>query len=736
MLHLKQLRFKNFLSAGNAFTTINLDADRGTAVTGKNGDGKCLRGSSSFIQVSSPNQELLHDLLVFGHGLREGDETSCALSLDELRAFLADFCKYSIGEITVLTSFGWKRIEAFGITARDSKILCLRFDNGSTVECSPQHRLWSATRGGWVHAVDIAVGERIECRDGGGSSTTAMTRVTTLPFREDLFDIQVAEVSEFYVNGIRSHNSTFVDALTFALYNKAFRKINKNQLVNSINQKGLLVEVDFLAGRHEYTIRRGIKPSLFEIIRDGELVDQSASNVDYQAILEEQILKMNHRTFCQVAVLGTANFVPFMQLSASQRREIVEDLLDIKIFSSMNSVLRDRVASNKEELLTNKMLIAQAEDGIAIHQKHLSRTELERDSRIIALSQQVTNAEDALKAARLALGSLPPKATTDVLTAALSANRDSQLELTFVTKRIADKRAQIKAESNFLAAHDNCPTCHQGIDGDFKTRKGCESDAKLKTLEEAEDRTRTKAAILAAADKKLRAELAALAARNDEYEAARRLVDDESNRLQLLESQLAAEHNAAPQNLAEIESQLNDLRVRLEESKNLRKSLLEQQDYLSFAATLLKDGGIKSRIIRQYIPVINKLINKYLAAMDFFIQFEFDDTFNETIKSKHREDFSFASFSEGEKARINIALLFAWRTLARVRNSAACNLLILDEVFDGSLDSIGTDELGGILDGLAGECNAFIISHREAIIDMFPNMLRFEKRGNFSVLVD
>lgn len=529
-----------------------------------------------------------------------------------------------------------------------------------------------------------------------------------------------------------SGKSTMVDAIVFALYNKAFRKINKPQLVNSINKKECLVEVEFTSGKHRYVVRRGIRPNIFEILRDGELIDQSAANVDYQDILETQILKMNHRTFCQVAVLGAANFVPFMQLAAHARREVVEDLLDIQIFSKMNSVLKERVSQNKESLLESKLTIESINESIAIHERHIQRAELEHSGRLELLRENLAEAEEKYRDLKKQVEEFDLGESYDEEINALTEKRN---QLNFHGKRMKDKKNKLTKEAQFYEENDVCPTCHQDITVEFKKKHTCEITGKVTEITNGEQ-------LLAAKLEQIENEMTVLREKQDGYRkrlnAKQNLENDARlahNAVQQYKKMIAAEADAAPPSLEETESEMRALRRKLEEVTELRKKHLEKAEYLAVASSLLKDGGIKAKIIRQYIPIINKLVNKYLAAMDFFIQFEFDENFSETIRSKYREDFSYASFSEGEKARINIALLFAWRTLAKLRNSAATNLLILDEVFDGALDNVGTDELAGILETLAGECNAFIITHREGVMDKFSSTLSFETHGNFSVMI-
>jgi DNA repair exonuclease SbcCD ATPase subunit len=398
----------------------------------------------------------------------------------------------------------------------------------------------------------------------------------------------------------------------------------------------------------------------------------------------------------------------------------------------MNSVLKERVAQNKESLLESKLTIELINESIAIHERHMQRAELEHSGRLDLLRENLSEAEEKYRECKDRVDDFEVGESFSEQIDDLTEKRN---QLNFHGKRMKDKKNKLTKESQFFDEHDVCPTCHQDITIEFKKKHTCEISGKVTEIENGEQ-------LLSAKLQRIEDEMTELREKQETYKkrlAAKQNLENEArlafNAVQQYKKMIATEEDAAPPSVEEAETEVRALRRKLEDVTELRKKHLEKAEYLAVASSLLKDGGIKAKIIRQYIPIINKLVNKYLAAMDFFIQFEFDENFNETIRSKYREDFSYASFSEGEKARINIALLFAWRTLAKLRNSAATNLLILDEVFDGALDNVGTDELAGILENLAGECNAFIITHREGVMDKFSSTLSFETHGNFSVMI-
>jgi DNA repair exonuclease SbcCD ATPase subunit len=525
--------------------------------------------------------------------------------------------------------------------------------------------------------------------------------------------------------------STLLDALSFVLYNKPFRKINKPQLLNAINRKNLTVEVEFDIGTAHYKVVRGLKPTVFEVYMNDRLLNQDADVRDYQDVLEKQILKLNHKSFCQVVVLGSASFVPFMQLPAASRREVIEDLLDIQIFSTMNVLLKEKITANNTKVVDNEHQYELTAEKIKMQHEHILAMQKNNN-------EQIEKYKADLKAATERIDT--EKAEIEALDDAIISLKEAVSDKDTITKRhnkvqvlesqLADKIRRIKDEISFLENHDNCPTCKQEIDEQFKcntveAKQIDEASTGMEQLRQEIENLHTKIEQAA----KIQAELSDLNIRK--YTA--------SNNINGLIQQCKKLAN----DITEIQQKNDDfimnddkmieLEQLIDQLVELKSELLKEKEALNIASIILKDNGIKARIIKQYIPVINKLINKYLAAMDFFVQFELNENFDETIKSRFRDEFSYASFSEGEKMRINLAILFTWRAIAKLRNSASTNLLIMDEVLDGSLDSNGTDEFLKILSNLTQDTNTFIISHKvDQLYDKFAHIIRFEKHKNFS----
>lgn len=531
--------------------------------------------------------------------------------------------------------------------------------------------------------------------------------------------------------------STILDALSFVLYGKPFRKVNKSQLINTINGKNCVVEVEFNVGKKKYKVKRGIKPNIFEIYYNGEMINQSADVKDYQEMLEKTILKLNHKSFNQIVILGSASFVPFMQLPAAHRREIIEDLLDIQIFSVMNSLLKDKAAFNRTSITDNKYKLEMVIDKIDIHKKHLEaqkvdNTQLIADKqfKIAKLTNDVTTIKNSVVAFNTEIDVLRTKLIhKDRLSA-------KQTKLQTLQRQIGERVRKAEKEIGFFTEHDMCPTCNQDISQEFK-----DSAIGNRTKQQAQ---------LADGLNKLQEELSIVVESMQEFaeindsivELNKNIAVSNNNARFSNEAiqELQIEVTALQEKTMNIENNSTEIKTLLEDQKELglaKLELEEQKSVYDVASVLLKDSGIKTKIIKQYIPVINKLINKYLASMDFFVNFELDENFEEKIKSRFRDEFSYASFSEGEKARLDLALLFTWRSIAKLRNSASTNLLILDEVFDGSLDNTGNDELLNILQSLTQGNNVFVISHKtDAYLDKFNKVIKFEKHKNFSRIAE
>jgi DNA repair exonuclease SbcCD ATPase subunit len=525
--------------------------------------------------------------------------------------------------------------------------------------------------------------------------------------------------------------STILDALTFALFGKPFRKINKPQLLNTITQKGLSVEIEFSIGKIEYKIVRGIKPTVFEVYQNGSLLNQSAESKDYQDILEKQILKINYKSFCQVVVLGSATYQPFMQLTAAQRREIIEDLLDLQIFSTMNSLLKDKVSFNTKDMSECDKNIAVVSERIEMTKKHLIKIQMDNSKLIEDKKERIEKTKKDIDTLSVQFQTI-----TDTIeklskkTVNLDKLKLSSKELSSLKSKIENKFDSLKEEIDFFTENDQCPTCKQNIDVSFKETTIKEKTNEISTVENGLSQLIDKYL-------KVQKKIEDIIKINDQisdnkFEAHK--IKTKINSLNEYINDLNEEMSSI-KNIVKTEDNV-DIKVyeeKLEEYKDEYNKLKNEKELYTCAATMLKDSGIKSRIIKQYVPIINKFINKYLSSMEFMCQFELDENFDEVIKSRYRDEFSYGSFSEGEKFRINLAILFTWRSIAKMRNSINTNILILDEVMDSSLDANGTEEFLKLIKNLSKDTNIFIISHkRDTIIDKFENVIKFEKIHNFS----
>jgi DNA repair exonuclease SbcCD ATPase subunit len=527
--------------------------------------------------------------------------------------------------------------------------------------------------------------------------------------------------------------STMLDALYFALFGRAFRTINKPQLVNSITGKHALVEIEFSIGKKEYMIRRGIKPAVFDIFIDGELVNQNSTSREYQDVLEKTILRMNPKSFGQIVVLGAANFVPFMQLPAQHRREVIEDLLDIQIFSIMNSLLKDKQISNKTLATDVDYRIDMCEQKIELHKKHIETLNRNNAAIIKQKEKRIEEYNELSEELMSTNGKLTLE--TAILSESMTDFEKTSIKLIKVKemeKALKDRVTKISKEVKFFHDHDNCPTCKQGIDHDFKQQTIEKRNLKVDEIADALTKIDEEYTKLDMRIKEIDAINTQIHELNGKISDNFRDIQFNNNYIANLRNEieeLENDHASDTSNLDE----LRELKQDLTDHKQRKETLAFERQLHEVASYVLKDTGIKTKIIRQYVPIMNKLINKYLAAMDFFVQFELDETFNETIRSRFRDAFSYASFSEGEKMRIDLSLMFTWRAIAKLRNSASTNLLIMDEVFDSSLDSGGTEEFMKILDTLTAETNTFVISHKgDQLYDKFHSVIKFEKHSNFS----
>jgi len=528
--------------------------------------------------------------------------------------------------------------------------------------------------------------------------------------------------------------STMLDAICFALYGKPFRKINKPQLMNSINQKNLEVEVSFDISGNKYIVKRGIKPNIFEIWKNGELLNQDAAARDYQAYLEQNILKMNLKSFGQIVVLGSSTFVPFMQLPAAHRREVIEDLLDIQIFSTMNILLKDKLQINKGEITDIKYQIELVKDRIDAAKEHNESIRKLKETEVSRIKERVKERVEFIEGENKSIDELGE--TLDKLMASISDKADQKKkhqELLDISRKLSDKQQKLTKDIAFYENHDNCPTCRQGIEHDFKENTVHENKDKIEQIVKAKEELAEKGLVI-------ESRLLVIEGIEEEISATNLTMSEHRANIKLAMSVLNGLKKDLQSAEEEVEavdtSKIDEYEAELQSFHIKQEQLHQDRDTLSIVASMLKDGGIKTRIIKQYVPVMNKLINKYLAAMDFFVQFELDESFNETIKSRFRDEFSYGSFSEGEKLRIDLALLFTWRSVSKLRNSVTTNILIMDEIMDSSLDNAGTEEFLKIINELTADSNVFIISHKgDQLYDKFENIIKFEKHKNFSRMV-
>jgi len=527
--------------------------------------------------------------------------------------------------------------------------------------------------------------------------------------------------------------STVLDALCFGLFGKPYRKINKPQLINSINQNDCVVEIELSIGKKKYKIVRGIKPNIFEIYCNDVLVNQDAKSKDYQEYLEKFILKLNYKSFTQVVILGSASFVPFMQLSPAERRAIIEDLLDIQIFSSMNSIVKERMSEIKDMTLKNKYAMELSSEKIKLQKHNIEEAKKNNDAEItkkvqevISSETQIGNLQIDIELVQKHIGALQKK-IQDKLSIESKSKKLIQLEA-----KLESNIKKIDKDIEFFNSNDDCPTCRQIIQEDFK-------QSQINSRKTKKEETQNGINDINDELNKLNTRLAEIAEINSNITLHNNEVVKNNSTISAI-NKFVSKLNAEIKELNNRKGNNEEDDAKLKELKDQLKTLLEEQEKISFekhyyecAANLLKDTGIKTKIIKQYLPIMNKLINKYLKAMDFFVNFNINENFEETIKSRHRDDFSYSNFSEGEKMRIDLALLFTWRQIAKLKNSTNTNLLILDEVFDSSLDTVGTDEFLKLIYDMGKDTNVFVISHKgDQLFDKFRNLIRFKKVNNFS----
>ena len=532
-----------------------------------------------------------------------------------------------------------------------------------------------------------------------------------------------------------SGKSTMLDALCFGLFGKGFRKISKNSLINSVNQRGMVVEVEFAIGSKQYRVVRGAKPNVFEIFLNDRIINQDANMRDYQEQLEKQILKLNYKTFTQVVILGSSTFTPFMQMNQNDRRGIIEDILDINIFTIMNNLLKTRMTALKSELHDLDYEIRLSEDRIETYKKHIKSLGDNRRQKIEDFNESVTLAQTNINNVQEECNSLLLEIETLQNESSDSESVKQKLTKTLeLQKQLDQARSRGTKEIKFYEDNDECPTCHRDMEDEFKQEKISTTSQKVAEIEKGID--------------EITINIVSINKRIEEIEKIQSKVDTLNRQVAQKQNEISASNQYITKINAEIEklrtenvtddsAKLNKEQKTLKHHNTQKEELIDKRSYFDIAQYLLQDTGIKTKIIRQYLPIMNKLINKYLASMDFFVQFELDEGFNETIKSRYRDAFSYSNFSEGEKMRIDLALLFTWRAVAKLKNSVNTNLLVLDEVFDSSLDEGGTEEFLKILHTLDGDTNTFIISHKgDVLTEKFRHTMTFEKVKNFSRIVN
>ena len=529
--------------------------------------------------------------------------------------------------------------------------------------------------------------------------------------------------------------STVLDALTFSLFGRSFRKINKPQLINTTNEKDCKVEVEFSTPGIEWKVVRGIKPAIFEIWRNGNVLDQSAAALDQQKWLEQNVLKMNYKSFTQIVILGSSTFVPFMQLTANNRRDVIEDLLDIRIFSSMNNIIKEKIRTFKEEIKVLDLKKESLIEKVEMQNNFINEIEnrgkqniKDKESKIGQLLVEENNWMNINESSNSELESLQSKVEK------YSGSTNKLRKLGNLKGKISNKVSTITKEHKFFSDNTVCPTCGQDIEETFRINRISDAQSKAKELQsgykeleeaikEEEERERQFTVL----SKEITKLTHGISQNNIKIAGCQRQIRDLESEIQRVTEQLA-DRNIEDEKLANFQDSLQTTYDDLASKK-------DTINYYDFSYSLLKDGGVKSKIIKKYLPLINQQVNRYLQLMDFYINFTLDEEFNETVQSPIHENFSYSSFSEGEKMRIDLALLFTWREVARMKNSVNTNLLIMDEVFDSSLDGFGTEEFLKIIRFVVKDANIFVISHKESLHDRFADVIRFEKMKGFSRMV-
>jgi DNA repair exonuclease SbcCD ATPase subunit len=530
--------------------------------------------------------------------------------------------------------------------------------------------------------------------------------------------------------------STVLDALCFVLFGKSFRRINKPQLINSVNDKDCRVEIEFDVGNISWKVIRGIKPNIFEVYRDDLLLDQSATVLDQQKWLEQNVIKMNFKSFTQIVILGSSTFVPFMQLSTTHRREVIEDLLDIKIFSSMNNIIKEKIRSVKEDIKVLGLKKESLLDKVRMQESFIEELEKRGKDNINNNNRKISDLDKEIEQYTQENESVEEPLRELIREQdAITGYAEKLRKLGNLKGKISQKVSTITEEHKFFTENTVCPTCTQPIEDDFRINrindaqnKAKELQSGYKELEEAIKEEEKRERQFNSLSKEISNLTNGISQNNIKINGLRRQIRNLESEIQKITEQLAnrnSEHE-------KLESFKDNLKTTYDELASKKDTI----NYYDFSYSLLKDGGVKSKIIKKYLPLINQQVNRYLQMMDFYINFTLDEEFNETVQSPIHEDFSYASFSEGEKMRIDLALLFTWREVARMKNSVNTNLLIMDEVFDSSLDGFGTEEFLKIINYVIKDTNVFVISHKTGLEDRFERVIKFEKIKGFSRMVN
>lgn len=638
----------------------------------------------------------------------------------------------SVSDYEIETDTGWQKISSVSKTIPYRKYR-IGVSSGLFLECADDHILFTESMGE-IFAKDLQPNQSLIMTKNGPELVIS---VDDLVIEENMFDVSVDSPDHrFYTNGILSHNSSaLLDSLSFGLFGVPYRNINKPNLVNAINGKDCLVEVEFGIGKKNYLVRRGIKHTVFEIYEDGVLIDQDSKSKDYQKYLEQNILHLNYKSFTQLVVLGSSDYIPFMRLPALERREIIEELLDLKVFSNMNVVVKEKISLFKEQIKEKSSAIVVIKEKIGIQEKHIANLRARNQERIDKNNEEVQANQkimDDLKSQMDDLnGQIAAKRLEIAALDKLDAKHKSYASL---RAKLSDQFEKCNKMISFYRTTGDCPTCTQAISEEVKQKSIEERLTKKLELEKAvgdldkqiEDTKKTIAAM-----EKIEQDIHALNVEYQNKNVSMMGVLKYISKLQDENGKILTDSSTT----AEEETKLKEYTDEFQKRESEKEALSTDKEYHDLAADLLKDNGIKTKIVRHYLPIMNKYTNKYLTAMDTFINFNLDESFKETIKSRHRDSFEYNSFSQGEKFRIDMSVLLMFRDIARNKNSTNTNILILDEVFDGSLDSNGIEDFMKLLKALSKKIHIFAISHKpDVLADKFDAHIKVEKKNGFSIL--